>query len=345
MSTAAAEPAPPAQTAAGSASSLLVGALLGALIILAGFVAAGLAADAVPVTVSSADAAPVKVPYLEVARIAVYLLAVGAAVALGGFLAARNPAPGVSGGIILIVSILIATAFVAAAFAANFKDGWIGTTLAAVTLAGGGFGVFRLLTSQTGLGLCRMIDEQGWASFNSHKRSQGKYVRRFTMVGILVLGATGAFSLFNAKPFSVKPTAETAAAAQAPATDGDFQPLSYQVPFVEGKTLPLVPVADLTLPLLITLLTVWVAWRVVNVPTFGDFLIATEAEMNKVSWTSRKQLIKDTLVVLVFLLLLTLFLFLIDAFWSWLLSLKFIGVLPSKGEGGEAVTSGGKLPW
>ncbi len=32
----------------------------------------------------------------------------------------------------------------------------------------------------------------------------------------------------------------------------------------------------------------WLAWRVVNVPSFADFLIATEAELNKVSWTTRR---------------------------------------------------------
>src|SRR3712207_7334919 len=41
------------------------------------------------------------------------------------------------------------------------------------------------------------------------------------------------------------------------------------------------------LPILLGGLLVWFAWRVVNMPTFADFLIATEAEMNKVSWTSR----------------------------------------------------------
>jgi preprotein translocase SecE subunit len=333
MSTAAAEPAPPVQTASGSASSLLIGSLLGALIIVAGLVAAGLAADAVPESV----------PYLGIARMTVYVLVVGAAVAVGGFLAGRNPAPGVSGGIILTVSVLIATAFVAAAFAANFKDGMIGQILAGVTLAGGGFGVFRLLTSQTGIGWCRTLDEQGWASFHSHKRSQGKHVRRFTMIGILAIGVFGAVSLFNAEPFSPKGT--LTANGTPVVRDGASPPLTYQVPFVEGKTIPLVPVADLTIPFLLILLTVWAAWRAVNVPVFGDFLIATEAEMNKVSWTSRKQLIKDTLVVLVFLLLLTLFLFVIDTFWAWLLSLKFIGVLPGKGEAGEAAASGGKLPW
>src|SRR5215208_6677182 len=31
----------------------------------------------------------------------------------------------------------------------------------------------------------------------------------------------------------------------------------------------------------------WVAYRLVNMPNFADFLIAVEAEMNKVSWPTR----------------------------------------------------------
>jgi preprotein translocase SecE subunit len=331
MSTAAAEPAPPAFAPSGASPSLLVGSLLGAVVVLAGFVAAGLAAAAVPESTS----------YLEVARICVYLLVVGAGVAVGGFLAGRNPAPGVSGGVILTVSIVIATAFLASAFAANFKDGGIGSILSGVTLAAGGFGVFRLLTTQTGTGWCMALDEHGWASFNTHKRTQGLLVRRCTMVGILILGVTGAVAFWDASPFT--------AAAKSALTDPNASitppPLNYPLPFLDGKTLPLVPVADLAIPAVIALLTVWLAWRAVNVPMFGDFLIATEAEMNKVSWTTRKQIVKDTIVVLVFLLLLTSFLFAIDAFWSWLLSLKFIGVLPGKPEGIDAATPGGKLPW
>lgn len=336
MSTAAAAPAPPIQPATGSAPSLLIGSILGSVIILAGFVAAGFAAEAVPAST----------PYLEVARTTVYLLVVGAAIAVGGFLAGRNPVRGVSGGIILTVSIVIATAFVAAAFAANFKDGVVGPTLTGVTLAAGGFAVFRVLTSQQGIGWCQAIDEQGWASTHSHKRSQGLMVRRCTMIGILVLGITGAVALFNADPF--KPASKTGQAAAAPAEQSAAEllaPLNYPVPFTD-KVLPLVPVARIALPALIALLSVWVAWRAVNVPPFGDFLIATEAEMNKVSWTPRKRLIQDTLVVLVFLALLTLFLFVIDVFWGWMLSLKFIGVLPSKADQAvEAANAAGKLDW
>jgi len=342
MSTAAAEPAPPIQTASGSAPSLLIGSILGSVIILAGFVAAGYAADAVPATT----------PYLEVARTAVYLLVVGGTIALGGFLAGRNPARGVSGGIILTVSVVIAAAFVAAAFAANFKDGVVGPVLTGITLAAAGFGIFRVLTSQQGIGWCQAIDDQGWASFHSHKRTQGLLVRRFTTAGILVLGITGAVALYNADPFkpSLKATQDARNTTTAPAeqqTPADQvvdPPLNYQVPFTD-KAVPLVPVARLALPALICLFTVWVAWRAVNVPTFGDFLIATEAEMNKVSWTSRKRLIQDTIVVLVCLALLTLFLFAIDMFWSWLLSLEFIGVLPKGKAGSDAAALTGTLDW
>ncbi len=71
----------------------------------------------------------------------------------------------------------------------------------------------------------------------------------------------------------------------------------------------------------------WVSWRIVNWPVFADFLIATEAEMNKVSWTSRKRLIQDTVVVLVTVALLTTFLFIVDILWIKVLSWDWIQVL------------------
>ena len=82
--------------------------------------------------------------------------------------------------------------------------------------------------------------------------------------------------------------------------------------------------------MLLVLLVGWFAYRVVNLPTFAEFLIATEAEMNKVSWTSRRRLYQDTIVVLVTTVLLTLFLLVVDLFWGWLLSRQTVGVLPSK---------------
>ena len=83
-------------------------------------------------------------------------------------------------------------------------------------------------------------------------------------------------------------------------------------------------------PILLALLTLWLGWRLVNVPTFAEFLIATEAEMNKVSWTPKRRLAQDTVVVLTTTLILALFLLVVDLFWGWLLSRETVGVLPAK---------------
>jgi preprotein translocase SecE subunit len=75
-----------------------------------------------------------------------------------------------------------------------------------------------------------------------------------------------------------------------------------------------------TVPLLLAIGGLWLAFRVVNFPAFADFLIATEAEMNKVSWTTRKRLWQDTVVVLTTLVLFTFFLMVVDLFWGWALT-------------------------
>lgn len=89
----------------------------------------------------------------------------------------------------------------------------------------------------------------------------------------------------------------------------------------------LLPSVQYTLPLLLLAAAAWLAWRVVNLPPFADFLIATEAELNKVSWTTRKRLYQDTIVVLVTVVLMAGYLFTMDIVWKELLSWKPIGVL------------------
>src|SRR5262249_11998065 len=97
----------------------------------------------------------------------------------------------------------------------------------------------------------------------------------------------------------------------------------------EGTTsyaaITLLPGIQFTVPLLLMALSLWMAWRIVNYPTFADFLIATEAELNKVSWTTRPRLVQDTIVVLVTVVLLAFFLFGMDIAWKTIL--KPIGVL------------------
>lgn len=57
---------------------------------------------------------------------------------------------------------------------------------------------------------------------------------------------------------------------------------------------------------------VWVAFRIVNIPSFADFLISVEAEMNKVSWPGRSELWRASMVVIVVIFLLAGILFAYD---------------------------------
>jgi preprotein translocase subunit SecE len=81
----------------------------------------------------------------------------------------------------------------------------------------------------------------------------------------------------------------------------------------------------------------WVLFRLLQFPPFVEFLIATEAEMNKVSWTSRDDLKRATTVVLVTVALMAVFLFGVD--WVWSNLLQVIGVLRFRDTGGALGSS------
>jgi preprotein translocase subunit SecE len=70
----------------------------------------------------------------------------------------------------------------------------------------------------------------------------------------------------------------------------------------------------------------WIGYRLVNIPQFADFLIAVEAEMNKVSWPSRAELVRSSAVVIFVIFLLATVLFGYDLIWQQLF--VFIGVRP-----------------
>jgi len=95
----------------------------------------------------------------------------------------------------------------------------------------------------------------------------------------------------------------------------------------ELRYFPLLFKIHMIVPTLMGIILLWFAWRLVNVPTFADFLIATEAEMNKVSWTTRRRLVQDTIVVLVTVFLMASFLFIMDIVWVRILTHPWIGVL------------------
>jgi preprotein translocase subunit SecE len=64
----------------------------------------------------------------------------------------------------------------------------------------------------------------------------------------------------------------------------------------------------------------WFGYRLVNWPRFADFLISVEQEVNKVSWPTRTELVRASIVVIFCIFFLTIILFTFDAIWQGLFS-------------------------
>ncbi|MDO5113575.1 MAG: preprotein translocase subunit SecE [Planctomycetia bacterium] len=62
-------------------------------------------------------------------------------------------------------------------------------------------------------------------------------------------------------------------------------------------------------PGVLAIVFLWFSYRIVNYPKFADFLIQVEAEMRKVSWPSRAELINSSIVVIVVMFFLAALLF------------------------------------
>lgn len=60
----------------------------------------------------------------------------------------------------------------------------------------------------------------------------------------------------------------------------------------------------------------WIGYRLVNWPKFADFLISVEAELNKVSWPTQRELVRASMVVIFTILFLSAILFLYDLVWQ-----------------------------
>jgi len=119
-----------------------------------------------------------------------------------------------------------------------------------------------------------------------YKRGQGRYTRLGTIIAVMFVATIGAAVLSREL-------------AMVPAVW-----VRYAVPTVVW--------------LGIAALVLWLA----NRPASADFLIATESEMKKVSWSSRKEIIGSTKVVIIFMIVIASILFGVDfmfvALFKWL---------------------------
>ncbi len=116
-----------------------------------------------------------------------------------------------------------------------------------------------------------------------YKRSQGRITRQVTFAALVVAITLGFYRLYQTLYGSI---------------GNQYFGISFWLPGI------------------LCLVSWWVSYRVVNMPGFADFLIAVEAEMNKVSWPTRNELFRASMVVLICIIVLALILFAYDIIWQ-----------------------------
>ena len=127
--------------------------------------------------------------------------------------------------------------------------------------------------------------------FDLYKRSQGKIARQVTFAALAIIVALAAWCL-NDYYAGRDTTTET--------TSREW-------------------ITEYAVPLGVLILGMWASFRAVQMPSFADFLISVEAEMNKVSWPSWTELIRSSIVVILMIFMLAGILFFYDFAWKFLL--------------------------
>ena len=147
-----------------------------------------------------------------------------------------------------------------------------------------------------------------------YKRSQGRITRQVTFAALAVTFVLGCLRLTSLL------VASTVAANMAAwfATHPLLLPFYWIAAACAWFSAQ--PGFYLWFPGLVLAASVWGSYRLVNVPGFADFLIAVEAEMNKVSWPTRTELFRASMVVLFMIFSLAIVLFLYDSAWLVLLT-------------------------
>ncbi|NBW95988.1 MAG: preprotein translocase subunit SecE [Planctomycetia bacterium] len=134
-------------------------------------------------------------------------------------------------------------------------------------------------------------------SFSVYKRSQGRVTRQATFAAIAITLAIGVWRLSQLLPLWL----------------ADANPLATGAGGAD------IGVYRFLVPGLLLAAGWWLAYRVVNVPRFADFLIAVESEMTKVSWPSAGEVARSSAVIIFLIFALAAILAGYDLFWWFVL--------------------------
>jgi preprotein translocase subunit SecE len=130
--------------------------------------------------------------------------------------------------------------------------------------------------------------------FDIYRRGQGKYTRLYSAFGAAIVAALGCLQLYRK--------------LQA----NDF-----------GLWIQIMVPAGLFVAL--GLLIFWLT----NKPSLADFFIASEGEVKKVSWSSRKEIVVSTFVVIVVVVIMAILLGITDL--GFVFFFEWLGVRPGGG--------------
>lgn len=128
--------------------------------------------------------------------------------------------------------------------------------------------------------------------FGLYKPTQGRVVRQVTFFSIALLACLVIWELYSSGWFN-------------------FLNASVGESGVAGVSL-----GKMLFAFLLAGIGIWTSFRLVNFPVFADFLVAVEAEMNKVSWPTRDQLYRASVVVIFVIFAMAVLLFLFDILWT-----------------------------
>jgi preprotein translocase subunit SecE len=122
--------------------------------------------------------------------------------------------------------------------------------------------------------------------FRIYKRGQGKYTRLGSGLGWGIVAALGCLALY-----------------------GQLSTIDFRNQRVGMWVTTMVPVG------IFVLLAILIFW-LLNKPSIADFMVDAEGEMKKVSWSSRKEIMVSTIVVISVVVILGVFLGFADLLFS-----------------------------
>lgn len=134
----------------------------------------------------------------------------------------------------------------------------------------------------------------GLLSFSMYKRQQGRVTRQVTFAAVSLALGLGVWRLAQVLPLWL--------GGDASSSFGDELGL---VRFL--------------VPGLLMAAGIWLAFRIVQTPAVADFLIAVETEMTKVSWPTRDEVIRSSIVIIFMIFVLAGILAVYDLFWWFVL--------------------------